>query len=220
MKGTVIFDMDGVLLDSEQLDYRCWHEAAEKMGLHDPDKAFFRSIGRPRGDILDVLAAEYSDVPDFSPEGFLKESLAIFDRFLEEHGTPIKPYAAECLSGLKKAGFTVGIASSTQVDRVKQQMTDGGLISYFDDIVGGGMFKRGKPDPEIFLLSCERLGGVPAETIVIEDSYNGIRAAYAAGMKPVMVPDMVQPDDEIRAMCHRVCRDLGEVLERCLNGTV
>ena len=75
------------------------------------------------------------------------------------------------------------------------------------------MFKKGKPDPEIFLMSCERLGGKPEETIVIEDSFNGIRAAHAAGMKPIMVPDIFQPDDEMREKAWKILSDLKQVSE-------
>ena len=75
------------------------------------------------------------------------------------------------------------------------------------------MFKHGKPDPEIFLMSCERLGGIPEESIVIEDSYNGIRAAYAAGMKPIMVPDIIGPDDEMREKAWKILPSLKEVSE-------
>ena len=75
------------------------------------------------------------------------------------------------------------------------------------------MYKKGKPDPEIFLMSCGRLGGIPDKTIVIEDSYNGIRAAFAAGMRPVMVPDLIMPDDEMKEKAWKIFENLKEVAE-------
>ncbi|MCR5521369.1 MAG: HAD family hydrolase, partial [Lachnospiraceae bacterium] len=114
--------------------------------------------------------------------------------------------------GLKEAGFKLALASSTNIDRVKRQLAETHLLGYFDEVIGGGMFKKSKPDPEVFLLACEKIGANPAETYVIEDSYNGIRAAHAGGMLPIMVPDLVQPDEEIRSMCHKVMKDLSEVL--------
>ena len=238
---TVIFDMDGVLFDSENLDKRVWLDLAEKYGIKDIMQAFAECIGTPDSNIISVLdryiaksniikqdqvfssaagtigddgsSATGEDGFQLSGEEFRRESLVVFDKYVEEQGMPLKYYVAECLADLKKKGYKLGLASSTPVERVKPQLTDTGLIGYFDDIVGGGMFKKGKPDPEIFLMSCERLGGKPDETIVIEDSYNGIRAAFAAGMKPIMVPDIIQPDDEMRDKAWKILLDLKAVSE-------
>ena len=176
---TIIFDMDGVLFDSENLDKRVWLDLALKYGIKDIMQAFAECIGTPDSNIISVLD-RYIASPQLNGEKFRRESLVVFDKYVEEQGMPLKYYAAECLADLKKKGYKLGLASSTPVERVKPQLTDTKLIGYFDDIIGGGMFKKGKPDPEIFLMSCERLGGKPDETIVIEDSYNGIRAAYGS----------------------------------------
>ena len=220
---TVIFDMDGVLFDSENLDKRVWLDLAEKYGIKDILQAFAECIGTPDSNIISVLD-RYIEKSDIKSEGsnpgmvidgaeFRRQSLVVFDKYVEEQGMPLKFYAAECLADLKKKGYKLGLASSTLVERVKPQLTDTGLIGYFDDIIGGGMFKKGKPNPEIFLMSCERLGGKIDETIVIEDSYNGIRAAYAAGMKPIMVPDIIQPDDEMKTKAWKILPDLKAVTE-------
>ena len=209
---TVIFDMDGVLFDSENLDKKVWLDLAEKYGIKDIMQAFAECIGTPDSNIISVLD-RYIASSQITGEEFRRESLVVFDKYVEEQGMPLKYYAAECLADLKNKGYKLGLASSTPVERVKPQLTDTGLIGYFDDIVGGGMFKKGKPDPEIFLMSCERLGGKPDETIVIEDSYNGIRAAFAAGMKPIMVPDIIQPDDEMRDKAWKILLDLKAVSE-------
>lgn len=209
---TIIFDMDGVLFDSENLDKRVWLDLALKYGIKDIMQAFAECIGTPDSNIISVLD-RYIASPQLNGEKFRRESLVVFDKYVEEQGMPLKYYAAECLADLKKKGYKLGLASSTPVERVKPQLTDTKLIGYFDDIIGGGMFKKGKPDPEIFLMSCERLGGKPDETIVIEDSYNGIRAAYGAGMKPIMVPDIIQPDDEMRDKAWKILPDLKAVSE-------
>ena len=209
---TIIFDMDGVLFDSENLDKRVWLDLALKYGIKDIMQAFAECIGTPDSNIISVLD-RYIASPQLNGEKFRRESLVVFDKYVEEQGMPLKYYAAECLADLKKKGYKLGLASSTPVERVKLQLTDTKLIGYFDDIIGGGMFKKGKPDPEIFLMSCERLGGKPDETIVIEDSYNGIRAAYGAGMRPIMVPDIIQPDDEMRDKAWKILPDLKAVSE-------
>ena len=211
MDKNVIFDMDGVLLDSEVLDHKCWYEIADENGLKEIDDVFFKTIGRTEDACIRLLKDKYGE--DFDGAWFRAATLARFDEKAERDGMPVKPYAADCLKGLKDAGYGLALASSTNIDRVKRQLTETGLIGYFDEVIGGGMFKNSKPDPEVFLLACEKLGAVPAETYVIEDSFNGVRAAHAGGMLPIMVPDLVQPDEEILEICHRVCRNLKEVKE-------
>jgi len=216
MQKTVIFDMDGVLLDSEALDHKCWYEIADENGLKEIDDVFFKTIGRTEDACIRLLKDKYGE--DFDGAWFRAATLARFDEKVEHDGMPVKPFAAECLKGLKDAGFKLALASSTNIDRVKRQLSYTHLIGYFDEVIGGGMFKKSKPDPEVFLLACSRLNADPAKTYVIEDSFNGIRAAHAGGMLPIMVPDLVQPDSEICGYCHRVFGNLREVMEYLLNG--
>ena len=209
---TVIFDMDGVLFDSEALDKRVWIDMAEKYGIRDIIQAFEECVGTPDENIIKILDRYiHSSGAELTGAEFRRLSLEIFDEYVEKEGMPLKYYAAECLKDLKEKGYKLGLASSTLIDRVRPQLTETGLIGYFDDIVGGGMFEKGKPDPEIFLKSCERLGSVSDKCIVIEDSYNGIRAAYAAGMRPIMVPDVVLPNDEMREKAWKILPNLEEV---------
>lgn len=211
---TIIFDMDGVLFDSENVDRKAWFDLAEKYNVKNIQQAFEECIGTPDKNIISVLDRYLKESGvDMSGEEFRNKTLEVFDEYVGKYGMPLKYYASECLAELKKKGYRVGLASSTPIERVRPQLTETGLIDYFDDIVGGGMFVHGKPDPEIFLMSCERLGGKPERSIVIEDSFNGIRAAYAAGMRPIMVPDILQPDDEIRQKAWKILPDLKAVTE-------
>ena len=209
---TVIFDMDGVLFDSEALDKRVWIDLAERYGIRNIVQAFEECVGTPDENIIGVLDRHiHSSGVELSGAEFRRVSLEMFDEYVKKEGMPLKYYASECLKDLKEKGYKLGLASSTSIDRVRPQLTDTGLIGYFDDIVGGGMFSKGKPDPEIFLKSCERLGSVSKECIVIEDSYNGIRAAFAAGMRPIMVPDVIPPNDEMREKAWKILPNLEEV---------
>ena len=209
---TIIFDMDGVLFDSENLDKKVWYDLAEQYRIKNIKQAFEECIGTPDTNIISVLDRYLKESgTDMSGAEFRRRTLVMFDEYVEKFGMPLKYYAGECLNALKNKGYKIGLASSTPIERVKPQLTATGLIGYFDDIVGGGMFKHGKPDPEIFLMSCERLKGIPSESIVIEDSYNGIRAAYAAGMKPIMVPDVLGPDKEMEEKAWKILPDLKEV---------
>ena len=142
--------------------------------------------------------------------------------FLEKYNAgrmDVKPGAEELLKFLKQQGYPLAIASSTPTEIVRQELSAAGLLDYFDRIVGGDQVSRSKPNPDIFLRAAELLRTEPSRCIVIEDSFNGIRAAKAAGMRPVMVPDIVQPTDEIRQMAETVCSDLFDVIDylRSLN---
>lgn len=119
----------------------------------------------------------------------------------------------ELLKYLKDKGFKVGIASSTREKIVRRQISEGGLLEYFDQIVGGDMVKHSKPEPDIFLEACGRLESKPENCYVIEDSYNGIRAAHAAGMHPIMVPDLMEPTEEMKSLAEQILGSLCAVQE-------
>ena len=117
----------------------------------------------------------------------------------------------ELLRFLKENGYQIGLASSTRYEVVRQQLEDAGILPYFETLTCGDMVKKSKPEPDIFIKAAEALGVEPANCIVIEDSYNGIRAANRAGMFPIMVPDMIAPDEEMRELAKEIFRDLDEV---------
>ena len=125
----------------------------------------------------------------------------------------MKPGIRELLIYLKEAGFKIGLASSTREVTVTQEITDAGLLPFFDNLTCGDMLKKSKPEPDIFWMACERLGVKPEEAMVIEDSYNGIRAAHRAGTTPVMVPDMIPPDEEMHLLAYKIFNSLLEVKE-------
>ena len=131
----------------------------------------------------------------------------------------MKPGVVELLSFLKEKGYIIGLASSTREGAVRQELTDAGIICYFKELTCGDMLKKSKPEPDIYQMACEKLGIKPEEAIAIEDSFNGIRSAYAAGMTPIMVPDIIGPNEEMREKSHRIFSNLLEVKE-WLEGTV
>ena len=119
----------------------------------------------------------------------------------------------ELLKYLNDSGYKVGLASSTRYEIVKEELEEAGLLPYFHNLTGGDMLKKSKPEPDIFLMACESLSVKPEEAIGIEDSYNGIRALSRAGMLPVMVPDMIAPDEEMKDLAEFIFDDLLEVLK-------
>ena len=124
------------------------------------------------------------------------------------NGAPLKTGARELLDWLKAEGWAIGLASSSREAGVRLNMERTGLISYFDVLIGGDMLKASKPAPDIYLRACAELGVDPRTAFAVEDSYNGIRAAHAAGMRALMVPDMVPADDEMRGLAETVLPDL------------
>lgn len=207
----VIFDMDGVLFDTERLSISCWLETAERMGLGDIREGAYGCIGLNRTDSRIFIRQLYGDA--FPYDEFRANNSALFQKKIERDGLPVKKGAREILSWLKETGIKTAVASSTNTQTVTGHMERAGFLPYFQEIIGGDMVEHSKPRPDIYLMACRRLGVEPEKASAIEDSPNGIRSAHAAGMLPIMVPDMVEPTAEIEALLFRKCGDLFEVKE-------
>lgn len=205
----VIFDMDGVIFDSERLVLEGWQEIAAKYGIEGIEEVLPKCLGVNAQATREIFREHYGQ--DFPYDEYKKEASALFHSRYGNGKLPLKPGVRELLSYLKDEGYLVGLASSTRQAIVEQEITDAGLMAYFDNLVCGDMLKKSKPEPDIYLKACENLNVEPRMAIAVEDSYNGIRAAKRAGMVPVMVPDMVQPDGEMRNLAHKIFKDLFEV---------
>ena len=202
----VLFDMDGVIFDSESVSVQCWRRAAGELGLEGIDSVYIRCVGTNIAASTAILTDAYGVRVD--PAAFLALTNRYFSAWCKEYGLPVKPGAPELLRALKEAGVPMAIASSTARAYVTRELQEAGLLPFFDAVICGDMVTRSKPDPEIFLKAADALGLRPAESIVIEDSYNGIRAAAAGGMNPVMVPDILPPTDEMRRLAEQILPSL------------
>jgi HAD superfamily hydrolase (TIGR01509 family) len=202
----VLFDMDGVIFDSESVSVQCWRRAAQELGLADIDAVYTRCVGTNVAASTAILTDAYGARVD--PAAFLNLTNRFYNDWCAEHGLPVKPGAPEILRALRAAGIPMAIASSTARAYVTRELSEAGLLPFFDAVICGDMVTRSKPDPEIFLKAADALGLRPAESIVIEDSYNGIRAAAAGGMHPVMVPDILPPTDEMRRLAEQILPSL------------
>ncbi|MCI9336373.1 MAG: HAD family phosphatase [Lachnospiraceae bacterium] len=205
----VIFDMDGVLFDTERLCMEAWMAVAGKWGLPKMEEVFPQCIGLNANDSREVVCKAYGR--DFDYPLFREETAAWFEDCVNRRGLPVKPGVREILEWLKESGFRVGLASSTKEATVRSHLELAGLSEYFTRLTTGDMVEHSKPRPDIYLLACDRLGVEPGQTYAVEDSPNGVRAAHAAGMRTVMVPDMVAPDEEMVRLSCAVLRDLTEV---------
>ena len=212
MRGA-IFDMDGLLLDSESLYQRCWHELARELGAVLPPD-FVSEITGSGTERSRAVLREYYPMTD--PDELMAACRARV-MILEETELTLKPGAAELLEALHGAGWRLAVASSSPRDMVSTNLNRTGLARWIDSMVCGGETERGKPFPDIILLAAERMGLRPEDCMVLEDSPNGLEAARAAGSLPVMVPDLVPPTEEIRSFC-AVYPSLCDVLDAVRSG--
>ena len=211
MKNTVVFDMDGVLFDTERLCQDSWLAVAEEIGLPGMKEIFPQCIGLNANDSRRIVMNAYGE--DFDYEGFREQASVWFWDYIEKNGLPMKPGVRELLDWLKENGWTVGLASSTRRSSVLNHLEQAGIRDYFSTVITGDMVEHSKPQPDIYLMACRELDADPKEAYAIEDSPNGIRSAHAAGMTPLMVPDMIAPDEEMRRLSSCIFKDLFEVLE-------
>lgn len=218
MTDSVIFDMDGILFDTERLATDAWYQVAQEMGVTDISKGVKGCVGLNHNDTRDFLANCYGD--GFPCEEFMDRASQAFKEMVERDGLPVKPGVFEILEFLSGNGFRIALATSTRKTGAMRHLETAGITRYFNSIVTGDMIVHGKPDPEIYELACKKLGSTPENCIAVEDSPNGIKSAYGAGIKAVMVPDLIEPDKELEKLLYRKFSSLLELKEFLANEAV
>lgn len=208
MKRGAIFDMDGLLLDTERLYQESWVEMARAFGQL-PDPAFPSAVSGTSGEGMREVIRRY--YPAVDPYAFQAGCLAWVEAILDKQSPLVKPGAGELLEYLSARGVNIAAASSSGRDRILSNLRATGLERFFDAVVSGQQVERGKPEPDIFLLTAKEIGCPPEDCYVFEDSLNGVRAGMAAGCVTVMVPDLVPPPEGL--MVSRVCASLHEARE-------
>ncbi len=209
--SAVIFDMDGLMFDSERIGLDAFIESAQMHGYTDTKGTFLKMIGRNVRDSNDILLQDFG--PDFPVEAVRNGRKDILDALRSTSGMPAKQGLYELLAFLHHRGFPMAVASSSDRSVVMENITSHKLESFFQTYVCGDEVTNGKPDPEIFLTTAEKLSVLPQECMVLEDSESGIRAAYAAGMIPVLIPDIKIPPEEIQAIAYATVKSLLDVPE-------
>lgn len=205
--AAVIFDLDGVVLDSEPIYRACWQRAAAELGYPVSDGLYARVLGRTNGDAERILSAELGE--SFPHGEFHARWTRYFGQVLEARPIPRKRGVNELLDFLEARRIRKALATSTERDMAMQSL--GALRRRFDVIVTGDEIERGKPAPDIFLTAAQRAGLPPDRCLAIEDSEAGVRAAHAAGMPVVLVPDLHEPDENVLGLVAGVCHSLEEV---------
>lgn len=207
----VVFDMDGVIFDSERAVMQCWKEVASRHNIPDIEKAILACTGTTMVRTREIMLNLYG--ADFPYDEYARESSAIFHSRYDGGRLPMKPGVKELLTFLKEHDKKIALASSTRQQVVTDELRDAGIIEYFDRIICGDMVSRSKPAPDIFLKACEELNISPSDSYTIEDSYNGIRAAHAGGLHPIMVPDLLPADEEMQSLAEIVLPSLTSIME-------
>ena len=207
----VIFDMDGVIFDTERMFIECIEPAAEKFGLVGIEDVAHECIGLTEVETKRLMRERFGE--DAPLEAMDQEAVRIFQKRYREEGLTVKEGVVELLEYLKEAGARIAIGSSTEHDIVEMELRDAGLLDYFDVLACGDMVEHSKPEPDVFLLAAEMLHGTEnqPDCIIIEDSFNGVKAARRTGATVFMVPDLLEPTEEIRAMADKVFGSLVEV---------
>lgn len=206
----LVFDMDGLLFDSERVVRESWYLAGEKLG--------YPALGDHIRNTLGFNLARRNEYfrnalgEEFPIEEFNQMTREIFHTLKEEKGVPKKPGVDEILCYAKENGYRLAVATSSRREYSSDLLKGSGIWNYFDAFVFGDMVSHAKPDPEIYLKACKEIGVLPCEAMALEDSPNGIRAAYAAGMNPVIIPDLVRPDEEVQKLCRWQCETLFDVI--------
>lgn len=209
IKG-IIFDMDGLMIDTEKLLQRFWVEAAREFGYPmKPEHSLkIRSLSAKLAEpLLKELVSG-----DFDYQKVRKRRMELMNAYISEHGVEEKKGLKELLSYLKEKKYDLAVATATDYERTKLYLSSIGVFSYFSQIICGNMVKNGKPEPDIYQLAAEKLGYAPEECVALEDSPNGILAAKRAGVLPIMVPDLDQPGEETKKIAYRIVDDLKEVI--------
>ena len=206
----VVFDLDGVIVDTEPVSRDGWRYAFKKMGLEFEDRVFFKLIGLTSEKIKDIFKQEYGREFSYKQARGLRHEY--IHEYVKKNGIGIKPGIFELLDFLGEHGICCAVATSTSREYARRKMIRAGIKDRFDTVVCGDEIENGKPAPDIFLEASDNLGVEPEKCLVIEDSENGVRAAYAAGMDVIMVPDLREPDEKIRQMVWKVLPSLYDVI--------
>lgn len=210
MVNAVIFDMDGVLIDTERHLFDCWRQAAGEYGY---------TLTKEQLLGIRSLAAEFA-VPhfrklmggEFDYAAVRNRRKELMGAYIAEHGIDKKPCVDELLDYLHANGYKTAVATATDPERAKQYLSSVGIYGKFDQVVCAAAVAHGKPMPDVYLYACEQIGEQPEHCLAIEDSDNGALSAHRAGCQVVMVPDLAGPLPETAEYLEAVVDNLGSVI--------
>lgn len=208
----VVFDMDGLLLNTEVLARRALRLAGAELGVDLSESLCEQMIGVPVDGCRQLLLERYGD--GFAPDLVFAASARHLRAQIAAGHMKLMPGVRELLAHLRQAGVPNAVATSSSREKALHHLEAAGLLGAFDTVVCRDDVAHGKPAPDLYLEAARRLGLPSRQCLALEDSYNGVRAAHAAAMPVVMVPDLLRPTSEMRRMCLAIMRDLHAVMAR------
>ena len=208
-KKAVIFDMDGVIFDTEKVYLDIWIEVFEKYGYKMTKELYVNVMGTGRKNVIKTFLENFGD--DLPIEKMYEEKDNQLFYIIENQGIPLKKGVKELFSMLKEKNYKIALATSAKRERVEKQIKDKWLKESFDAIVCGDDVEKGKPSPDIFLKAAKEIDVEPENCFVVEDSPAGIKAAFSGGMKGIHVEDLKVADEDILKYCQKSFKDLQEV---------
>ncbi|MGC9002408.1 MAG: HAD family hydrolase [Dictyoglomus sp.] len=208
--SAVIFDMDGVIFDTERLGYIFWKKALEEFGYIINEEIYYETVGVNILETERIFKKYLGDIPF---DEIYKRKKELIEEYIEKNGLPVKDGFFELLDFLDEKKIPRGIATSTERERAIPLLERAKILNKFDVIVCGDDVEKSKPEPDIFLLTAQRLKANPKECIVLEDSDNGVLAAKRAGMTPLLIIDFKPPHPETLKRAYKVFNSLWEVKE-------
>ena len=210
-KKAVIFDMDGVIFDTEKVYLDIWIEVFEKYGYKMTKELYVNVMGTGRKNVIKTFLENFGD--DLPIEKMYEEKDNQLFYIIENQGIPLKEGVKELFSMLKEKDYKIALATSAKKERVEKQIKDKWLKESFDAIVCGDDVEKGKPSPDIFLKAAKKIDVEPENCFVVEDSPAGIKAAFSGGMKGIHVEDLKAADEDILKYCEKNFKNLQEIKE-------
>lgn len=209
IKG-LVFDMDGLIFDTERIVQRSWNDVGRELGIENMGNHIYNTIGFNRKRRAEYFRANISE--DFPNDIFAERTRERFYEIKDAEGIALKNGAKELIVYAKEHGYKVALATSSRSGYAKELLENAGILQYFDGFVFGDMVKNSKPDPEVYLKACEMINLKPKECMALEDAPAGVQSASKAGLLTCMIPDLVKPDDAVRKLAHHVFESLEEVI--------
>lgn len=211
MVSGIIFDMDGILIDSERQSNEGWLWAAGQLGVDMPMWLIDSFKGAPAELCCKFFDDYYKGVIDYWEAKELRTRHVY--KIRETEGIPVKKGVKDIFEYIRNNGLKCAVATSTRRESAEKTLHEIGVWDYLDAVVYGDEVEHGKPEPDIFLRAAKAIGVNPSEAVVVEDSINGIKAGYAADMRVVHIPDTIAIDDDIRKLTYMVCGDLNGLID-------